>query len=189
LSFDFPATLRRLKPQKRIRPLSRRADAELSFVDASPSAGAGLLLDTSVYIDALQARLPVQVKALLSARQSHHSAIAVAELSHAFGRLDPSHADTAGALAEIEGVIGDIPDRRLTGPSVRAFVEAGIVTGIIARARGLSKTDRQPLFNDACLFLQALEDGLHLLTRNVGDMDLIQQLVPAGRILLYRQAT
>lgn len=188
MSFDVASTLRRLKPQKRTGSLNRRPDADLSFVDASLSAGAGLLLDTSVYIDVLQNRLPEEVTALLSVRQLNHSSIAVAELSYAFGRLDPLHADTAATLAEIQGVIEDIPDHRLTGPSVQAVAEAGIVTGAIARTRGLSKADRQPFFNDACLFLQALESGLHLLSRNIADMDLIQQIVPAGRILLYRQA-
>jgi predicted nucleic acid-binding protein len=188
LSFDVAASLRRLKPQKRTASLSRRADADLTFVDSVPSAGPGLLLDTSVYIDALQKRLPAEVKALLSVRLIHHSSVAVAELSYPFGRLDPTHADTAEALAQIQSVIGDIPSHRLAGPSVESVVEAGIVTGVIARLRGLSKADRQPLFNDACLFLQALESGLHLLTRNIADMDFIQQLVPAGRILLYRQA-
>jgi predicted nucleic acid-binding protein len=187
LSFDVAATLRRLKPQKRTASLERRPDAELSFVDSNLSAGAGLLLDTSVYIDVLQNRLPADVKALLSIRQLNHSSIAVAELSHAFGRLDPAHSDTAAALAEIQAVIEDIPGHRLTGPSVEAVVEAGIVTGAVARLRGLPKADRQPLFNDACLFLQALENGLHLLSRNIGDMDFIQQLVPAGQILLYRR--
>ncbi|HEX8626163.1 MAG TPA: hypothetical protein VF782_13950 [Allosphingosinicella sp.] len=188
MSFDVRATLRRLKPQKRIAPLNRRPDSGLSFVNPNPSAGAGLLLDTSVYIDVLQGRLPTEVKALLSVREVNHSSIAVAELSHAFGRLDPSHPDTAAALAEIQGVIEDIPGHRLSGPSVQAIVEAGILTGAIARTRGLAKSDRQPLFNDACMFLQALESGLHLLSRNIKDMDSIQQLVPSGRVLLYRQA-
>jgi predicted nucleic acid-binding protein len=188
LSFDIAATLRRLKPQKRTGPLSRRADADLPFVDAGVSAGPGLLLDTTIYIDVLQKRLPTEVKALLSLRQINHSSVAIAELSHPFGRLEPTHAETATALAEIQGVIEDIPAHSFTGPSARAVVEAGIVTGMIARSRGLPKADRQPLFNDACLFLQALESGLHLLTRNIADMDLIQQIVPAGRILLYRQA-
>ncbi len=187
MSFDVAAALRRLKPQKRTESLDRRPDADLSFVASSLSAGAGLLLDTSVYIDALQDRLPEDVKALLSIRQLNHSSIAVAELSHAFGRLDPSHSDTAATLAEIRGVIEDIPGHRLTGPSVQAVVEAGIVTGAVARLRGLAKADRQPLFNDACLFLQALESGLHLLSHNIRDMGLIQQLVPAGRVLLYRR--
>lgn len=188
MSFDVASTLRRLKPQKRIGALSRRPDSDLSFVDANLSAGAGLLLDTTVYIDVLQNRLPAEVKALLSVREVNHSSIAVAELGHAFGRLDPSHPDTPAALMEIQGVIEDIPDHRLTGPSVQAVIEAGILTGAIARSRGLAKSDRQPLFNDACMFLQALESGLHLLSRNVADMDFIQQLVPAGRILLYRHA-
>ncbi|MGA9581546.1 MAG: hypothetical protein WBR13_06220 [Allosphingosinicella sp.] len=188
MSFDVAATLRRLNPQKRTAFLDRRPDADLSFVDSNLSAGAGLLLDTSVYIDALQNRLPKEVKALLSVRQLNHSSIAAAELSHAFGRLDPSHPDTAAILAEIQGVIEDMPGHRLAGPSVQAVAEAGIVTGAVARLRGLAKADRQPLFNDACLFLQALESGLHLLSRNLGDMDFIQQLVPAGRTLLYRRA-
>lgn len=188
MSFDLPAALRRLKPQKRNSPLAHRPDSELSFVDGAPAAGPPLLLDTSVYIDVLQARLPQPAKDLVAARNINHSSIAVAELSHLFGRLDPLHPGTGSVLEEISEVIGDIRPHRLSSPSVAATIEAGIVTGTIARLRGLPKVDRQPLFNDACLYLQALESGSTLLTRNIIDMDLIQQLAPAGRILLYRQA-
>lgn len=188
MSFDLGATLRRLKPQKRTAPLSRRADEELSFVGAAPLSGPALLLDTSVYIDALQGRLPARAKQVLAVRQISHSSVAVAELSHVFGRLDPRHPGTAATLAQIEAVVRDVPPHRLTGPSVRNVIEAGIITGVIARLRGLPRTRCQPLFNDACLFLQAQESGLVLLTRNIADMDLIQQLAPSGRMLLYRQS-
>jgi predicted nucleic acid-binding protein len=189
LSFDVDATLRRLKPEKRTGALTRRPDADLLFAEKAPAAGAPLLLDTTVYIDTLQKRLPEAVKALLRVRPLNHSAIAAAELAHAFGRLNPGHPDSAPTLQAIGDVIRNMPPHRLAGPSIQATVEAGIVSGTIARLHGLAPVDRQPLLNDAMLFLQAMENGSVLLTRNIADMDLIQQLVPAGRVLFYRQAT
>ena len=187
LAFDLAIALRRLKPEKRTNPLSRRSDAELPFISRALQAGAPLLLDTSVYIDVLQGRAPIEVKDLLSVRQINHSSVALGELTHLFGRLDPTHQGTSTVLPAIAGTINDIPSHRLGSPSVTAFAEAGIITGIIARLRGLPKTDKQPLMNDVALFLQALESGATLLSRNVSDMDLIEQIVPAGRMLLYRQ--
>ncbi len=187
LAFDLAASLRRLKPEKRTNALSRRSDAELPFIDQPVPAGAPLLLDTSVYIDVLQGRAPDAVKDLLRVRQINHSSVALAELTHLFGRLDPAHQGTDAVLATIAEIIADIPAHRLATPSVTALAEAGIVTGIIGRLRGLPKADRQPLMNDAALFLQALDSGATLLSRNISDMDLIQQIVPAGRMLLYRQ--
>jgi hypothetical protein len=37
------------------------------------------------------------------------------------------------------------------------------------------------------LFLQAQKLGLVVLTANIGDYDILLQLIPAGRALLYRQ--
>ncbi len=187
MSFDLGASLRRLKPERHTRPLRRREDSALPFVSYEHFVGPGLLLDTSVYIDLLRDRVPPEVEELLDSRQVNHSSVAVAELVHLFGRLDPSHKDTKGTLTAIATVIGRILPQRLIAPSVRAFAEAGIVTGVIARLHGLPKADRQPMLNDAALFLQAMEGGFTLLSGNVADMDLIGQLMPAGRLLLYRK--
>lgn len=189
MAFDLDATLRRLKPGKRTARLTRRSDHALPFVGKQVVAGPGLLLDTSVYIDVLQGRAPSEVKELLLVREVNHSAIALAELVHLFGRLDPSHKDSKAVVAAIAAVIAKIRPHRLTAPSVQALADAGIVTGTIARLAGLSKTDRQPMLNDATLFMQALESGFTLLSGNVSDMDLIEQLVPSGRILLYRRVS
>jgi hypothetical protein len=89
-------------------------------------------------------------------------------------------------LAHISGAIDDIPRHRLFTPSVQVVAEAGIVTGVVARLRGLPRADRQSFMNDATLFLQAIEGGSTLVSRNISDMDVIGQLVP-GRVLLYRQ--
>ncbi|MEH3159068.1 MAG: hypothetical protein PGN08_09120 [Sphingomonas taxi] len=188
MAFDLAASLRRLKPDKRTAPLALRPDTALPFVGDEALGGPPLLLDTTVYIDVLQGRAPAAVKDLLRVRQIHHSAVALGELTHAFGRLDPGHAGSNAAWSAIAATIADIPAHRLAAPGIGAFADAGIVTGIIARLRGLAKADRQPLMNDALLFLQALDSGCTLLSRNIGDMDLIDQLVPSGRLLLYRQA-
>ena len=189
MAFDLAATLRRLKPDKRLAPLARRADSELSFVHDAVISGPGLLLDTSVYIDVLQGRAPQAVKNLLLARDVNHSSVAIAELVHLFGRLDPAHKDTTSVLAPIAAAIAEIRPHRLTPPSIQALVEAGIVTGLIARLSGLPKVDRQPMLNDATIFMQALESGFTVLTGNVSDMDLIAQIVPAGRVLFYRRVS
>jgi predicted nucleic acid-binding protein len=186
LSLDLPGALRRLKPQKRKTAIRARPDDRLTFVSIPATGGGELLLDTNVYIDVLQARTPDAVKQLLAARALNHSAIAVAELAHAFGRLDPSHPQTGRALKAVEQVIAAIPQHRLHAPSVQALVEANILAGTVARLRGLARTDRQPFVNDAILYLQALEQGHTILTRNLADFDTLQQLVPEGRVLFYR---
>jgi predicted nucleic acid-binding protein len=188
LAFDFAAALSRLKPEKRTLLFTGRADRELSFILDPQTAGPPILLDTTVYIDVLQRRAPPELGALLAARQVNHSSVAVCELSYLFGRLDPAHRGTKAVLAGIRATIDDIPHHRLSARSVQAMVEAGIVTGKIARLRGLAKTDRQPLLNDASLYLQALESGAVLVSRNVSNMDLLQQ-IPGGRLLLYRRLT
>ena len=189
MAFDLGGSLRRLKPEKRTGALVRRPDHELPFADAKQTAGPPLLLDTTVYIDVLKGREPPAVTQLLRIRQIHHSSVALGELTHLFGRLDPSHPGTRTVLAQVKGTVDDMPPHRLAAPSVRAAAEAGIVAGLVARLKGLPADERQPVANDAMLFNQALENGWTLLSRNVSDLDLISQLVPAGRILLYRQLT
>ena len=187
MAFDLDASLRRLKPEKKVAPLARRSDHELTFVNHESTGGPPLLLDTTVYIDVLQARAPQAVKDLLRIRQVNHSSVAVGELTHQFGRLDPAHPQTKAALAQVRGALDDIPAHRLSAPSLQTVAEAGMVAGLVARLRGLPKSDRQPFFNDATLYLHALESGSTLLSRNIADMDVIEQLVPTGRVLLYRQ--
>jgi predicted nucleic acid-binding protein len=188
LAFDFDALLRKLKPQKSVGALKRRSDSRLRFV-ADDTADSPILLDTSVYIDQLNGRLPAAVRNLLVRSVINHSAVAVTELAHPFGRFDPAHANTTANLDLIRSVIALIPQNRLLTPSLQAAVQAGVVSGIVARRLGLPKTDAQPMLNDAILFFHALETGSVLLTGNVKDLDLIQQLVPAGRgrVLFYRR--
>jgi hypothetical protein len=147
--------------------------------------GLELLLDTCVYIDLLQDRLPERVQHLLTIRHCNHSGIALAELTHLFGRLDPSDHRTASVLVEITGVISDIPEHRLRAPSIGALGEAGILAGIVARLSDVESGREQALLNDAAIYLQAVENAQMVLTRNTREFDYFDQLVPSNRALLY----
>jgi predicted nucleic acid-binding protein len=185
LSYDRRESLRRIKPQRRGSPLTRRADADLPFVtDQTTLAGRELLLDTSVYIDVLQGRTPTAVDRLLQTRIINHSTVALSELTHLLGALDPAHPRTTGVLKALGQTIDDIPPHRLTQPSTRACGEAGMLAGLATRLTG--QANSMALLNDALLFLHAAEAGCALLTGNVRDFDGFDQLLPGTGMLLYR---
>ena len=119
MSFDLASSLRRLKPQRLAPSLRRRTEQDLPFAPAPATTGPELLLDTCVYIDVLQGRAPAEVKDLLSLRIVSHSTVALSELTHLFGRLDPGHPQTRGVLQQLSAVVDGIPSHRLSGPSVR----------------------------------------------------------------------
>jgi len=186
LSFDLKRSLRRLKPTRRTAHLNRRPDGALSFIPEEATAGAEVLLDTCVYIDILQDRAPASLTALLAVRLCNHSGVTLAELTHLFGRLNPQDHRTKLVMAAISEMIQDIPEHRLTAPSTHVLGEAGILAGLTARLTGAEPG--QALLNDAALYLQAIEQGHMLVTRNVREFDWFNQLLPSGRVLLYRQA-
>lgn len=136
----------------------------------------------------LQGRTPESVDHLLEARIVNHSTVCLAELTHLFGRLDPAHPSTSGVLREIRRTIEDMPAHRLTSPSAAAMGDAGMLSGLVARTSGADSSGGQALLNDASLYLQALERGWVVLTRNVRHFDFFDQLLPADRLLLYEQA-
>jgi predicted nucleic acid-binding protein len=183
LGFERAPSLRRIKPQRKAGAIARRADIDLPLV-GRPGPGAELLLDTCVYLDVLQGKTPIQVDELLQLRIVNHSTVALAELTHLYGRLDPNHSGTRKVLTAISAVIDDIPAHRLTAPSARAFGEAGMLAGLVMRLGG--RPGGLDLLNDALLFLQARETGCALLTANISDFDVFDQVLPGSGLLLYR---
>ena len=63
-----------------------------------------------------------------------------------------------------------------------------MLAGVAARLLRIERPEQPLLLNDACLYLQALEHGWTLLTRNVRDFDTFDQLLPASRVLFYERA-
>jgi predicted nucleic acid-binding protein len=148
------------------------------------AAGRELLLDTCAYIDVLQGRSPPEFDLLLQTRIVNHSTIVLSELAYPLGALDPATPGTTTALRTFAETIDDIPPHRLTAPSTPAYAEVGMLAGLVARLTG--QTHGLALLNDALLFLQAVESGCDLLTRNVRDFDWFDQLLLGTGVLLYR---
>lgn len=166
--------------------LPRRADAELTFVEAAPAIGPPLLLDSCVHVDALEGSLPAAAEALLRARTVMHLSVVLGELAHNFGRLNPGEPRNAAHPRQLAAVIGAVPRHRLEAPGAGLVLEAGILAGLLFRLRGLQPGREVAALNDATIYLHALERGQVVLTRNIGDFDAMQQLVPAGRVIFYR---
>ncbi len=185
--FDLDKTLRWLKPEKRQGALARRAEDLLPWVSDDVVAGGELLLDTCVYIDELQGRAPDTVTTLLRVRTLNHSSVALAEMMHLFGRLDPADARTEATLTEIAGILRRIPSHRLHEADADTMAGAGVLAGILCRLNGYQNDRKQKALHDCIIFLQARKRGFSVLTRNVADFDLLLQMVPDGRVLFYRK--
>jgi predicted nucleic acid-binding protein len=182
---------RALKPQQASGRLTARAGTALRWAVDEPRAGTPLLLDTTVYIDTLQGRIPSAVDDLLRYRNIFHSAVCLAELTHAFGRLDPANPATKAALAAIAGTIeNDIPRHRLFEPDTDSWGKAGMLAGKALRLARIpaGQGQERKLLNDSLIYLQARKVGAAILTRNIRDFDLLEQLVPSGVAIFYRQS-
>jgi predicted nucleic acid-binding protein len=185
-AFDFEAARRwaRFDPQK---TLARRGDDELPFVDAGRMGGQGLLLDTGVYIDQIQDRSPQILDDLIAQRHVNNSTVAIQELMHTVGVLQPSDARTATAVAVIGAQIRAMPQHRTFAPDIEVLGRAALLSGILSRLQGYEKDGKLRALQDCTLFLQAQKLGLAVLTANVRDFDILLQLIPSARALFYRR--
>jgi predicted nucleic acid-binding protein len=183
--FDFDAARRwaRFAPRQ---TLARRGDDQLPFIQAGLTAGQGLLLDTCVYIDQMQGRSPRVLDALITQRPVNHSTVAIGELMHTVGILNPADPRTAGAIAEIGKQIKAMPPHRIFAPDSDVLGRAALLSGILCRLQGYQRDGKLRALQDCVLFLQAQKLGLVVLTANLADFDILSQLIPAGRVLFYR---
>jgi predicted nucleic acid-binding protein len=144
-----------------------------------------LLYDTTVYIDILEGRFPQEAEFVLRAADAWHSTVTEAELAATCGLLDPAHPNTQDILTQLASIIERRPAHRTLTPDQEIWRSAGVLSGILARLQGYGKQDRRRVMNDALLFSTARRHRCAVLTRNVADFDLLQQLEPSGRVLFY----
>ena len=186
MNSEFQTTLRRLKPEKRRAQLKPRAESDLDFIETSNKKPRKLLYDTTVYIDILQNRFPQRGELMLRATEAWHSPVTEAELAAAIGLLDPNRSDTREIVEQIRAVIERRPSYRTIVPDPEIWREAGILSGVLASLQGYGKDHRRRALNDALLFASARKHGCVVLTRNVVDFDLLQQLDRAASVLFYK---
>ena len=145
-----------------------------------------LLLDTTVYIDQLQGKLPREVELSLRASSLWHSTVTECELSALAGLLNPTRPDSARAIDEVLASIEQRPSHRILNPDRETWQEAGVLAGLLARLQQYGKADQRRALNDALILLSAAKAGLAVLTRNIADYDLLTQLAPRGSVVFYR---
>ena len=168
------------------RSLPRRPRTALPYDPAALPAGMAVMLDTSVYIERLRGRLPEPIIACIDARPVLHSAVACAELAISAGLLDPAHPATAGNRGAIARLLGTIASVDIVAPEMAAWIEAGMIAGILARTQhGAGDGVRRRLLNDALMFLDARARGAALVSMDRTDMDLLLRFRPDATVLLF----
>jgi len=181
----FQQSLRRLKPEKRRKGLACRDRSQLPFLKSLKPPLPKLLLDTTVYIDALQGRLPDDMEIALRTGSLWHSSVTEAELAGLAGLLDPAHPNTPSVIAQVAASIDLRPEHRILTPDRDTWREAGILAGLLARLQRYGKAEQRRALNDALIFLTAARNGCVVLTRNVADFDLLMQLDATGQAVFY----
>jgi predicted nucleic acid-binding protein len=178
-------SLRRLKPEKRRKQLVHRDRSQLRFLKNLRPPFPKLLLDTTVYIDALQGKLPDDTEIALRTGSLWHSSVTEAELAALAGLLDPAHPETAAVIAKVAASIELRPAHRILTPDRETWREAGILAGLLARLQQYGKSEQRKAFNDALIILTAARNGCVVLTRNVSEFDLLMQLDAKGQAVFY----
>ncbi|PPQ37876.1 hypothetical protein CCS01_02935 [Rhodopila globiformis] len=183
------------------RPFPYREDKDLPFDVTAMPPDRPVMLDTNVYIARLQGKLPPAIAAFVEASVVIHSSVALSEISISAGILDPSNPATEANRGPLLRLLQAIRLSDCRAPSPAAWVEAGTLSGILARVqRGLAKSRKQlsaveqccqrgrrrELLNDALLFLSAREQGAILVSANISDVDVLLRFRPDARALLFR---
>ena len=166
--FDFADAVRwaRFDPG---RTLARRDDGALPFATIEELAGQPLLLDTCVYIDQMQGRAPDLVEKLIETRQVNHSSVAIQELMHTVGVLNPADRRTPGVVTEIRSQIEAMPDHRVFAPDSDVLGRAALLAGMLSRLQGYARDARFKALQDCTLFLHAHKLGFTVLTANIAE--------------------
>jgi predicted nucleic acid-binding protein len=185
MSVDLAGLIRRHKPEQRLQALHYRKRVDLpAFSDLDVRSGAGLLLDTNIYIFAAAGTLAPRHKDKLERVPQHHCTVCLGEIAVGLANRDVTAATWPLERRYWENLFNRLPRTRTHTPDAETWSAAGVLAGILARLQGFQPYQRKDALNDALIFLTALKRGLPVLTDNRKDFDLLQQLVPRGRFCL-----
>lgn len=183
---DPGGLLARHDPAAWTRTLAYRDRIDLPFDAATVAVEIPVMLDTTVYLDALkEPGLPAPIQTLVARKIVLHCAIACAELAVSLGHLDPAHPATAAHRAPLVEILQRMAPTRIFAPSADAWTEAAVLAGILARVQSFPRENRRAMLNDALMLLTAIEAGAVLISRTIRHMDLLLRFRPDARVLLY----
>jgi predicted nucleic acid-binding protein len=154
-----------------------------------------ILLDTNVLINALAARGPPMLRALLkNLERQYIAAPTLAELTWTLGRLDPHHPGTPRVQQTYRALLTRIEPTKVLVPTEANWRAAGELAGHAARTfagggRGtLTASDRAELVSDALTAILARAAGLVIITADA-DFDILARLMPKLNVLFYNRVT
>lgn len=188
-------------PDRFTTGLIPRALADLPYDPAAFGQDLPVMLDTSAYIDQLKGKLPGGIARFIAGRALLHCGIALQEIAISIGIMDPAHPATPIHRPPLLRLLETIRQRDCVVPSPEAWIEAGMLAGILARTQlGLARPkatltpdqlccqrgERRRVLNDALIFLTAQEQGAVLVTANRKDMDILLRFGREAKVLLYR---
>jgi len=187
LTSDLSRLVRRRKPERRLRQLKPRDPADLVSAEAIAALDGPIAYvpDTTVYIHAAAGRLPPAAREIQRRGLSWHCSVCLGELATGVGAHDPRRPDWTATRDYFTGLFDAIPETRVLTPDAETWIDASMVSGVLARTQGLQRDQRKDPLNDALILLTAARRGLPVLTANRGEFDLLQQLAPEGRFIFY----
>lgn len=185
MTFDLETLLRQLKPERRIEALERRERSQLVQAENLRPGPMAFMPDTTVYIDMAAGRMPPPALDLIRSATQLHSAVCLSEIAQGLGQYDPKAARYRAVRRHYVELTKRIPPNRVVTPDDEVWARAGLLTGMLARSQGYQAHQRKELLADALIYLSASKAGLPVLTRNAADFDLLSQLHPSGRVIIY----
>ena len=150
-----------------------------------PPGQFSLVPDTNVYIAVAAGAFPSEVAKLLDRSLLFHCSVCLAELATGVANGDPAHPRWSATRDHYAVVMRAIPEQRVLTPGSETWIDAGILSGTLARTQGFQSHQRKELLNDALILLTASRAGLPVLTSNRDEFDLLQQLAPETRFYHY----
>lgn len=185
MTFDLEALLRQIKPEKRTAAVQHRARSELVHAEQLRPSPMALVPDTTVYIDMAAGRMPPPAFDLIRSATQLHSIVCLSEIAQGLGLHDARSAGHRATRRHYVELSRRISANRVLTPDDEVWMRAGVLTGLLTRIQGYQAHQRKELFADALIYLSAAKAGLPVLTRNAADFDLLNQLHPAGRVIVY----
>lgn len=185
MTFDLEALLRQLKPEKRTGALQHRALKDLVRAEELRPGPMALVPDTTVYIDMAAGRMSPAAFDLIRQTTQLHSVVCLSEIAQGVSLHDPKASRYRAMRGHYVELARRIPANRVLTPDDEVWMRAGVLTGLLTRTQGYQAHQRKELLADALIYLSAAKAGIPVLTRNAGDFDLLNQLHPAGRVIVY----
>lgn len=142
-----------------------------------------LVPDTNIYIMWAAGTLPEPARLLIERALLFHSTVCLTELATGVANLDPSSSGWRAVRDYYAALFDAVPDSRLLTPDHQLWIEAGVITGTLARTQNFQKHQRKECLNDALIYLTAAKAGLPVLTANRDEFDLIQQIAAGGQFV------